>query len=236
MEPPPVVILVHGAWHGPWAWAEVGTLLDAEGIRWLALDLPSTGRDAAALGDLHDDAATVRAAVDAAGAPALVVAHSYGGLPVGEGLAASPNAAHLIYLAGFMLEAGESLLGVRGGAEPAWWITSEDGRTILPDDPLHTFYADCPPDVAARAAAAIAPQRKDAFRQELRAAAWQSVPSTYVVCMRDNALPPAAQERMSERAGTVSHIDSSHSPFLSRPAEVAAIIRETLAVVIAEAA
>ncbi|HEY3613217.1 MAG TPA: alpha/beta fold hydrolase, partial [Gaiellales bacterium] len=121
-------------------------------------------------------------------------------------------------------------------AEPAWWITSEDGRTILPDDPLHTFYADCPPDVAARAAAAIAPQRKDAFRQELRAAAWQSVPSTYVVCMRDNALPPAAQERMSERAGTVSHIDSSHSPFLSRPAEVAAIIRETLAVVIAEAA
>ena len=40
---------------------------------------------------------------------------------------------------------------------------------------------------------------------------------------------------MSARAGTVSHIDSGHSPFLSRPAEVTAIIQETLAVVVAEA-
>ena len=160
----------------------------------VALDLPSKGTDTAALGDLHDDAAVVRAAVDSAGAPALVVAHSYGGLPVSEGLAESPNAAHLIYLAAFVLAPGESLLGLRGGVEPDWWITSEDGRTVLPGDPVPTFYADCPPEVAARAAAAIVPHRKDAFRQELRAAAWQSVPSTYVVCDRDNALPPAAQE------------------------------------------
>jgi pimeloyl-ACP methyl ester carboxylesterase len=235
MEPPPVVILVHGAWHGPWAWAEVQALLDGEGIRSLAVDLPSSGSDTASLGDLHDDARAVRAAVDEAAAPVLVVAHSYGGLPASEGLAESANLAHLIYLAAFMLEPGESLLGLRGGVEPEWWLTSEDGRTVLPDDPLHTFYADCDPEVAARAAAALVPQRKDSFRQELSAAAWQRVPSTYVVCGRDNAVPPAAQERMSARAGTVSHIDSSHSPFLSRPAEVTAIIRETLAVVIAEA-
>ena len=100
---------------------------------------------------------------------------------------------------------------------------------------MRTFYADCPPEIAERAAAAILPQRKDAFRQELRAAAWQRVPSTYVVCTRDNAVPPAAQERMSARAGTVSHIDSSHSPFLSRPAGVTAIIQETLAAVVAGA-
>src|SRR5882757_9635660 len=83
MEPPPVVILVHGAWHGPWAWAGVRTLLDAEGIRSLAVDLPSKGATGS-LGDLHDDAEVVRAAVEAAGAPALVVAHSYGGLPASE--------------------------------------------------------------------------------------------------------------------------------------------------------
>jgi pimeloyl-ACP methyl ester carboxylesterase len=98
-----------------------------------------------------------------------------------------------------------------------------------------TFYADCPPAVATSAAAALVPQRKDSFCQELRAAAWQRVPSTYVVCGRDNAVPPEAQARMSARAGTVSHIDSGHSPFLSRPSEVTAIIKETLATVIAEA-
>jgi pimeloyl-ACP methyl ester carboxylesterase len=235
MQPAPVVILVHGAWHGSWAWSAVVERLTAEGIRTVAVDLPSKGLDTDELGDLHDDAEVVRAAVADAAAPALVVAHSYGGLPVSEGLAAVANAAHLVYLAAFVLEPGESLLGLRGGVEPDWWITSEDGRTLLPDTPEQVFYADCPRAVAARAVASLVPHRKDVFRQEIRAAAWQQVPSTYVICTRDKAVPPALQEKMAERAGTVSHIDSSHSPFLSRPDEVTAIIQETLAAVVARA-
>jgi pimeloyl-ACP methyl ester carboxylesterase len=235
MRRAPVVILVHGAWHGPWAWEGVSERLTGEGIRSVAVDLPSKGFETALLGDLHDDAETVRAAVDTAGGPALVVAHSYGGLPVGEGLAGCANAAHLIYLAAFMLEPGQSLLGLRGGVEPEWWRTSEDGRTVTPADPGHVFYNDCAPAVAEAAAARLAPQRKDVFVQGVRAAAWQGVPSTYVICRRDNAIPPAAQERMSAQADTVSRLDSSHSPFLSRPHDVTAIIQETLAVVVAEA-
>jgi pimeloyl-ACP methyl ester carboxylesterase len=235
MQPAPVVILVHGAWHGSWAWSAVVERLTAEGIRSVAVDLPSKGLETAALGDLHDDAEVVRAAVAGAAAPTLVVAHSYGGLPVSEGLAEVANAAHIVYLAAFMLAPGESLLGLRGGVEPDWWITSEDGRTVLPDDPKHVFYADCAPEVAARAVAALVPNRKDVFTQEIRAAAWQRVASTYVICERDNAVPPVLQEAMAERAGTVSHIDSGHSPFLSRPDEVTAIIQETLAAVVAQA-
>ena len=40
---------------------------------------------------------------------------------------------------------------------------------------------------------------------------------------------------MSAHADTVSRLDASHSPFLSRPHDVTAIIQETLAVVVAEA-
>jgi pimeloyl-ACP methyl ester carboxylesterase len=236
MQRAPVVVLVHGAWHGPWAWEAVIARLTGEGIRTIAVDLPSKGFETALLGDLRDDAETVRAAVDAAAGPALVVAHSYGGLPVSEGLAESANVAHLIYLAAFMLEPAQSLLGLRGGVEPEWWRTSEDGRTVTPGDPAHVFYNDCTPEVAEAAAAALVPQRKDSFRQELRAAAWQRVPSTYVVCERDNAIPPAAQEHMAAHAGIVSRLDSGHSPFLSRPHDVTAIIQETLAVVVAQAA
>jgi pimeloyl-ACP methyl ester carboxylesterase len=233
MEPPPVVILVHGAWHGPWAWAPVIERLTAEGIRSIAVDLPSKGFETALLGDLHDDAEAVRAAVETAGAPALVVAHSYGGLPVSEGLADVANAVHLIYLTAFMIEPGQSLLGLRGGEPPEWWLPSGDGRTLLAGDPEHVFFADCPPDVAARAAAALEPQRTVVFEQELRAAAWQRVPSTYVICERDNAIPPALQERMAERAGTISRIDCGHAPFLVRPDEVTSIIKETLATILA---
>ena len=227
---PPVVILVHGAWHGPWAWADVIERLSAEGIRTVALDLPSKGSDTAALGDMHGDAAVVRAAVADAGAPALVVAHSYGGLPVSEGAA---DAAHLPRRRRVHARARRVAARPQGGVDPDWWITSDDGRIVVPDDPKHVFYADCPADVAERAAAALVPQNKDVFRQELRSAAWRTVPLTYVVCGRDNAIPPALQELMSQRAGTVSHMDASHSPFLSRPGEVTAIIQETLAAVVA---
>ena len=92
-------------------------------------------------------------------------------------------------------------------------------------DPKRVFYNDCPPDVAERAAASLVPQRKAAFTQELRAAAWERVASTYVACERDNAIPPAVQERMAILADTVSRIDAGHAPFLSRPHEVTAIIR-----------
>jgi hypothetical protein len=89
--------------------------------------------------------------------------------------------------------------------------------------------------VAERAAAALVPHRKDVFAQEQRAAAWERIPLTYVVCGLDNAIPPAAQEHRSSHAGTVSHLEASHSPVLSRPHDVTAIIQEALAVVVAEA-
>ncbi len=55
------------------------------------------------------------------------------------------------------------------------------------------------------------------------------MPSTYVICERDNAIPPAVQEMLAGRCGTVLRLDTSHSPFLSRPDDVTAIIQEALA-------
>ena len=212
MQPPPVVILVHGAWHGPWAWAEVIERLTAEGIRTIAVDLPSKGSETALLGDLHDDAEAVRAAVDAAGAPALVVAHSYGGLPVERGPGRCANAAHLLYLAAFMLEPGRVAARPArrrrlptGGSPPR--TAARCSRTTRSTSSSPTARPRWP---SARPRAR-APAQATCSRQELRAAAWQTVPSTYVVCERDNAIPPALQERMAQRAGTVSRIDAGHS-------------------------
>ena len=61
-------------------------------------------------------------------------------------------------------------------------------------------------------------------------AAWRDVPSTYLYCLQDAAIPIEIQKAMVE--GTASGtgiktetVDASHSPFLSKPDEVTAAIR-----------
>ena len=52
------------------------------------------------------------------------------------------------------------------------------------------------------------------------------VRSVYVVCERDEALPPALQREQIESAGIteVVSLDAGHSAFASRPAELAALL------------
>ncbi|NMH98688.1 alpha/beta fold hydrolase [Pseudonocardia acidicola] len=79
----------------------------------------------------------------------------------------------------------------------------------------------------AAAVARLQPQSLSSCRQPLRAAAWETIPATYVVADSDPGLPPVVQEGMTTgRADRVAHIDAGHSPFLSRPRELAAMIAE----------
>ena len=54
--------------------------------------------------------------------------------------------------------------------------------------------------------------------------AWRKVPSTYVVCSEDRALPPGLQREMAANAGTVVEWPTDHSPFLTRPAAIADLV------------
>jgi hypothetical protein len=218
-------VLVHGAWHGRWCWDGVTDVLRQDDTPFVAVDLPSV----ASGGDLYDDAAAVHAAIAAAGGPTVVVAHSYGGIPTTEGAAAAEGVRHLVYVTAFMLDEGESLLAAVGGVEPDWWQTAADGTTTTPARPQEIFYNATPPEVAAAAAARLRPMPRAAFEQPLRAAAWRSVPSTYVICERDNAIPVFAQEAMAARASTTQRLDTDHSPFLTRPEAVVDVIRSVIA-------
>ena len=102
MPAEPTYVLVHGAWHGAWAWSELERRLEAPTV---AVDLPSAAGHAAALGDLEADTAEVRRAVDAVDGPVVLVAHSYGGLPVTAAAVGAPNVAHIAYVTAFLLGA-----------------------------------------------------------------------------------------------------------------------------------
>ncbi|HLU58317.1 MAG TPA: alpha/beta hydrolase [Pseudonocardia sp.] len=222
----PTLVLVHGAWHGPWAWRRLVEELTDLDVRTVAL--PSVGPDPRALGDMHTDAEAVRAAIAVVDGPVVVCAHAYGGMPVTQAAAGIGNVVGLVYVCGFQLDVGESILSAVGGRVPSWWDVHRSEGYVDPLRPFETFYADVRAHPARGAVARLAHQSLVAFEQPLTRAAWRTIPSTYVVCERDAAIPVVAQELMAERADRVLRMPTSHAPFLSRPAQLAGVLRAEL--------
>ncbi|MFJ4692310.1 alpha/beta fold hydrolase [Streptomyces sp. NPDC088766] len=214
----PTLLLVHGAWHGSWCWDALRAELGAGGWTTRVVDLPSAGQEAG----VQDDARAVLAELERIGGPAVVVAHSYGGIPVTQAVAEAGDVAHVVYLAAYQLDVGESLLGHHGAPVPP----EPHGFQAVPDNPVPVFYGDVPGAEADRAARRLVPQSTKSFVEPLTRAGWHTVPSTYVVCEHDRALPPENQETLAARSGAVHRLACHHSPFLSMPGELAALLAE----------
>ncbi|MFF2525356.1 alpha/beta hydrolase [Streptomyces liangshanensis] len=223
----PALVLVHGSFHREEMWgALIGEL---PGIDVRTIQLPSSAPvPVDQLGDMYGDAEAVRRLVLDIGGPVVVCAHSYGGVPVSEGLAGVGAVEHLVYLNSFVLDVGESMLGNRGGSYPPHWGVHEDERYIEMLGAEKVFYNDLPEPEAKAAAAGLGPQSLVSMRQPLTRAAWHTTPSTYVIGERDAGLPAPMREKFGARLGNVRRMDTSHSPFYSRPAETAALLREVL--------
>jgi pimeloyl-ACP methyl ester carboxylesterase len=222
----PTLLLSCGAWHQPSMWNLLIKELPDVDIR--TMQLPSnTPAPAGKLGDLYDDAAAIRAAAEAIGRPCVVMAHSYGGAPMSQGLGSVDNVQHLIYLCAFQLDVGESMLSALGGQRPDFWGIEHENLGYY--DMLRAeeiFYPDLEPAAAAEATKALVPQSVASMNQPLTQAAWRSKPSTYIFA--DNDVHPDAFRGFAARADRIRHIASAHSPFLSKPAELAAIVMDEL--------
>jgi pimeloyl-ACP methyl ester carboxylesterase len=222
---PPTLVLVHGAWHDPWCWQPV--VDELPGVDVVTVDLPSSGPVPDSLGDLTADADAVRAALAGIEGPVVLVGHSYGGIPVTEAATAELGVAQLVYLCAFQLDVGDSLVSGLGGDVPPWQgLYPTHVRATTPEA---VFYNGVGPELTAQAVARLGLQSTSSLTQPLSRAAWRELPSTYVVCEQDQAIPVPAQEAMSGRAGTVLRLGTGHSPFLAAPAELAALFRGVLA-------
>ena len=228
MSERPTLLLVHGAWHGSWAWDPVAATLEDRGWTVERIDLPTVhAADPRGL-HLSDDAEAVAAAVSAIDGPVVVVAHSYGGVPVTQG-ALAENVQHIVYIAAFVLDEGESLLGAVGGVAPSWWVIDGPLSTAgtAEEPPISLFFADVEPALAAASASRLKAQSVLAFQEPLTEVAWRTKATTYIVTEQDAIFPLVAQEALAARAGSaVKRLDTSHSPFLSQPDAVADIIEE----------
>ena len=224
MSAKPCLLLVHGAWHGSWSWDKLQAKLTTAGWAVHTIDLPSVAAKGEPRYGLHDDAQVVRDRLTSIEGPVVVVAHSYGGAAVSEGASGVSGVQHIIYLAAFQLDVGESLLGFAGGKPPPWQII--DGDLVTPVTPHATFYGDVDSHEADRAVDQLLPTSMSAFTETLNSAAWKTIPSSYIVCEQDHAIPVFLQEQMALRASTTYRLSSSHSPFLSRTSDLVALIEK----------
>ncbi|GAA2780787.1 alpha/beta fold hydrolase [Kitasatospora paracochleata] len=176
-------VLVHGAWHGPWAWDRVVPALHAAGARTLLPDLSAPGDHG-----LHDHAATVAAAVDAVPEDdeLVLVGHSYAGLVVRQAADARPRSVdHVVLLDGWAGPDGSSLFGLApdafATAVRAAAAAVGDGR-LIPAPPPAAFGITDPGD-AAWLAQRLVPQPLRTFAEPTRLGrAVARIPGTAVHC------------------------------------------------------
>jgi pimeloyl-ACP methyl ester carboxylesterase len=214
------IVLVHGAWHGAWCWDRVLDELHDRAIDAVALELPFTG--------FADDVDVVRCAVGSAGQGVVVCAHSYGGAVVSQAVTRLTNVGHLVYLAAFVNTGDAAALTDRPISLLDAIVSTGEQCSFDPRFAQSIFYGDSEPETIAAIADHLRPMILEAAAIVATPPAPRTVPSTYVVCSRDGALPPEAQYQMAKGLDRVVVWPTDHSPFLTRPGAVADLLASAL--------
>lgn len=230
-------ILVHGAWHGAWCWAKVVPLLERAGHSVDVFDLPGLGEDPTPPQStgLSAYAERVVTALDAASEPAILVGHSMGGMAISQAAESRPEKVRtLVYVAAFLPKDGQSLLDLAAGDPDAHvldnGIVDESGAllSIRPEKRGDIFYGDCSDEVAREAAARLVPQFMGALSAPVRLTSERhgSLRRVYIECTMDRAIGVARQRQMvaASPCAEVRSMEASHSPFLSQPQALAALL------------
>jgi pimeloyl-ACP methyl ester carboxylesterase len=229
-------LLIHGAWHGAWCWHKIVTRLEKQGHRVIAPDLPGLGRDRTPVKrvSLASWREFVCGILDAQSEPVVLVGHSRGGIVISEAAEHRPDRIRmLVYVTAFLARDGQSLFDLAPHPEslvPPNMVMSDDKSTsVVRDEAVRdAFYGECTEDEVALARLLLQPEPTVplATPVKLTEAKFGAVPRTYIECLRDKAIPIALQRQMQAAlpCQSVRSLDTDHSPFFSRPDELAALL------------
>lgn len=218
------LVLVHGAFHGPWCFDPLVEALRKHGIACTTPELPLTS--------LADDAAVVTHAldrlVDRSGGRVVLLGHSYGGAVV-TAAGIHPAVERLVLLTALAPDDGEPPNGGPVEIAPAFLAalraSAEGPLEVDPARAAALFYPDAEPAAAGAAAARLRPGNTGLAGERIARAAWRERPTDYVVCADDPIILASSQRALAARTGAMVHeIAGDHSPFLARPAALAELI------------
>src|ERR1700687_2951569 len=221
------VVLVHGAWADGSGWKGVYDILVKDGYNVSIVQEPETS--------FKDDVAATKRVLAQQDGPCILVGHSYGGAVITEA-GADSSVDGLVYIAANMPDVGENEAN-SGKRFPSDLSKSgaikktADGFTYLDPAQFHEYFAA---DLSAEQAAFMAQfQVLNAaanFKAVITTPAWRKKPSWMLVAGADRTINPDLERWYATRANShkVEVSGASHSVYVSRPREVAALIEEAV--------
>jgi pimeloyl-ACP methyl ester carboxylesterase len=219
------IVLVHGAWADGSGWKGVYDILVKDGYNVSLVQEPETS--------FQEDVAATKRILALQDGPCILVAHSYGGSVITEA-GTDPSVVGLVYVAAHMPDAGESEAadGKRFPSDVSKsgaMKTTADGFTYLDPAQFHEYFAaDVPADQAAFMARSQVLNLAANFKGVITTPAWRSKPSWMLVPGKDRIINPDLERWYAARAKShkMEVSGASHSVYVSRPKEVAALIEE----------
>jgi pimeloyl-ACP methyl ester carboxylesterase len=230
------IVLVHGAWSDASSWDAVTPLLKASGEEVINVNLAGHGKDTTSFAGITFQTYVdqVKAAIGTR-TNVVLVGHSFAGLVISQVAEEVPaQVKELIFLAAALPHDGDSLLGLAKG-DPAshigkyLTIDKEHGAAIIAKEgAADIFAADAPQQVQDYIAANIKPEPLAplATPVHLTEKNFGSIKKVYIHTVNDHAISYPAQQYMV-KAGNVAKVytlQSSHTPFISMPDKLAAIL------------
>ena len=215
------VVLVHGAFADGSSWDKVIPLLQAKGLKVVAVQNPLTS--------LADDVAAAQRVIDAQTGRVILVGHSWGGTVFTEA-GTSDKVKALVYVAAFAPSEGEASgdLGKDYPTPPgiATLVPDAAGFLYLPAESVRVNFAQDLPAAQTRLMAATqGPIHGKAFVDKTTVAAWKNKPSYYIVAGKDRMIAPELEQAFAKKINaTTTVLQTSHVPMLSQPKQVAEVI------------
>lgn len=235
-------VLVHGGFHGAWCWERVIPELERLGHEAIAVDLPGHGqrRDEEAPTTFERRTGAI---VEALRPGDVLVGHSGGGFDITHAADAVPDmVSHVCYLAAGLPREGrtwpEAMAiradGTMGDFDAAGLVNllrfGEDGAMSIAtvDGAREKFFHDCDDETVQWAFEQLCPERGGETSSTPVSVAkfWAAdLPRSFIVCLQDRAQERWNADLVARRLGVEQlAIDSSHSPFLSRPRVLAELL------------
>jgi pimeloyl-ACP methyl ester carboxylesterase len=230
-------LLIHGSWHNAWNWHRVLPLLKQKGHTAIAIDLPGMGRDKTPIQDVRLKTTVEKICewIDSIEGKVILVGHSKNGVMISQAAEYRPDKIEkLIYLAAYLIPDGKtqleySMQDTAGVLKP--YVTpypKTQSHTLQPEIYKEGLYHDCDDSIVEMAKLLLShePMESAITHLQLTEENFGSVPRYYIECTEDRAVTPFIQQKMYSETPCrkVYRMNTSHSPFFSKPVELAEIL------------